>query len=146
MALLEIKGLHKAFKDVKAVNGVDLCIEAQEIHGMLDLTAFSQDHPMALSGGQKQRVAVASAFAAHKKYLYLDEPTSGLDYKQMKNMSKLIRNIKENVSFVMIVTHDPEFIFECCDHIIEIEKGIVKSTYPLDRNGQRKLCEHFMGR
>lgn len=35
MALLEIKGLQKAFKDVKAVNGVDLSIEAQEIHGIL---------------------------------------------------------------------------------------------------------------
>ena len=35
MALLEIKGLQKAFKDVKAVNGVDLSIDAQEIHGIL---------------------------------------------------------------------------------------------------------------
>ncbi|MCR5141410.1 MAG: ABC transporter ATP-binding protein [Ruminococcus sp.] len=120
--------------------------QIESILEMLDLGAFLQDHPMALSGGQKQRVAVASACAAHKKYLYLDEPTSGLDYKQMKNMSRMIRSIKENVSFVMIVTHDPEFIFECCDHIIELEKGSVKSTYPLDKNGQMKLCEHFMSR
>ncbi|MBR0483343.1 MAG: ABC transporter ATP-binding protein [Oscillospiraceae bacterium] len=35
MALLEIKGLQKAFKDVKAVNGVNLCISEQEIHGIL---------------------------------------------------------------------------------------------------------------
>ena len=35
MALLEIKGLQKAFKDVKAVNGVDLSIEEREIHGIL---------------------------------------------------------------------------------------------------------------
>lgn len=35
MALLEIKGLRKAFRDVQAVNGVDLTIGAQEIHGIL---------------------------------------------------------------------------------------------------------------
>ena len=35
MALLEIKGLQKAFKDIKAVDGVDLSIEAQKIHGIL---------------------------------------------------------------------------------------------------------------
>lgn len=35
MALVEIKGLQKKFKDVKAVNGVDLSIEMQEIHGIL---------------------------------------------------------------------------------------------------------------
>ena len=101
----------------------------------LDLTEFADDHPMALSGGQRQRVAVAAACAAKKKYLYLDEPTSGLDYTQMKNMSKTIRKIKEKVSYVLIVTHDPEFIVECCDHVIELEKGSVKRSYPLNSAG-----------
>ena len=77
-----------------------------------DLLDFADDHPMSLSGGQKQRVAVAAACAAKKKYLYLDEPTSGLDYPQMKNMSKAIGKIKENVSYVLIITHNPEFILE----------------------------------
>lgn len=109
----------------------------------LDLTEFSADHPMALSGGQKQRVAVAAACAAKKKYLYLDEPTSGLDYIQMKNMSKAIQKIKERVSHVLIVTHDPEFILECCDYVIELEKGAVKCMYPLDAAGREILFEFF---
>ena len=109
----------------------------------LDLTEFADDHPMALSGGQKQRVAVAAACAAKKKYLYLDEPTSGLDYTQMKNMSKTIRKIKEKVSYVLIVTHDPEFIVECCDHVIELEKGSVKRSYPLNSDGQSTLFDFF---
>lgn len=109
----------------------------------LDLTEFSSDHPMALSGGQKQRVAVAAACAAKKKYLYLDEPTSGLDYIQMKNMSKAIQKIKERVSHVLIVTHDPEFILECCDYVIELEKGVVKCMYPLDAAGREILFDFF---
>lgn len=109
----------------------------------LDLTEFSADHPMALSGGQKQRVAVAAACAAKKKYLYLDEPTSGLDYIQMKNMSKAIQKIKERVSHVLIVTHDPEFILECCEYVIELEKGVVKRMYPLDAAGREILFDFF---
>lgn len=109
----------------------------------LDLSQFADDHPMSLSGGQKQRVAVAAACAAKKKYLYLDEPTSGLDYTQMKNMSSTIRKIKGNVSYVLIVTHDPEFILECCDSVIEFSKGELKRTYPLDAAGQRMLFEFF---
>ena len=109
----------------------------------LDLTEFSADHPMALSGGQKQRVAVAAACAAKKKYLYLDEPTSGLDYIQMKNMSNAIQKIKERVSHVLIVTHDPEFILECCEYIIELEKGVVKCMYPLDAAGREILFDFF---
>lgn len=110
----------------------------------LDLTEFSADHPMALSGGQKQRVAVAAACAAKKKYLYLDEPTSGLDYIQMKNMSKAIQKIKERVSHILIVTHDPEFILECCEYVIELEKGVVKCMYPLDAAG-REILFYQMG-
>ncbi|MDD3796964.1 MAG: ABC transporter ATP-binding protein [Lachnospiraceae bacterium] len=109
----------------------------------LELTEFSADHPMALSGGQKQRVAVAAACAAKKKYLYLDEPTSGLDYIQMKNMSKTIQKIKEHVSHVLIVTHDPEFILECCEYVIELEKGVVKHKYALDAAGREMLFEFF---
>ena len=109
----------------------------------LDLTELAQDHPMALSGGQKQRVAVAAACAAKKKYLYLDEPTSGLDYAQMRNMSRTIRKVKEHVAYVVIVTHDPEFILECCDSVIELVKGTVKQTYPLNAEGRRRLIEFF---
>lgn len=109
----------------------------------LGLIEFFDDHPMALSGGQKQRVAVAAACAAKKKYLYLDEPTSGLDYTQMKNMSKAIQKIKESVSYVLIVTHDPEFILECCEYVVELENGVIKSTYQLDKSGRERLYNFF---
>lgn len=111
-----------------------------------DLLEFAKDHPMSLSGGQKQRVAVAAACAAKKKYLYLDEPTSGLDYTQMKNMSKAIEKAKKNVSYVLVITHDPEFILECCEYVIELEKGMVKHTYQLDSLGREMLCDFFKGK
>ena len=108
-----------------------------------DLLDFAGDHPMSLSGGQKQRVAVAAACAAKKKYLYLDEPTSGLDYTQMKNMGKAIEKVKKNVSYVLIITHDPEFVLECCEYVIELEEGMVKHTYQLDSPGQEMLYDFF---
>lgn len=122
----------------------DLTKEQLDIYlADLDLTEFSDDHPMALSGGQKQRVAVAAACAAKKKYLYLDEPTSGLDYIQMKNMGRTIQKIKDRVSHILIVTHDPEFILECCEYVIELEKGMVKRMYQLDAAGREMLFDFF---
>ena len=112
----------------------------------LDLDSFAEDHPMSLSGGQKQRVAVAAALAAKKKYIYLDEPTSGLDYLQMKNMSKAIKSIRARASYILIVTHDPEFILECCDHVIELHKGAVRLSYTLDTEGLKELVAFFENR
>jgi len=82
-------------------------------------------------------------FIAKKKYLYLDEPTSGLDYIRMKNMSNAIQKIKECVSHVLIVTHDPELILECCEYVIDLEKGMVKCMYPLDAAGRKILFAFF---
>lgn len=109
----------------------------------LDLAEYADDHPMALSGGQKQRVAVAAACAASKKYLYLDEPTSGLDYTGMKKMSSAIEKIRDKVSFVLIVTHDPEFILECCDYVMELDHGRIRSAYELDDEGCQLLYDFF---
>ena len=65
------------------------------------------------------------------------------DYTQMKNMGKAIERVKKNVSYVLIITHDPEFVLECCEYVIELEEGMVKHTYQLDSPGQEMLYDFF---
>lgn len=96
---------------------------AEEILESLDLLALKDKHPMALSGGQKQRVAIASALAANAEILLFDEPTSGLDYRHMKEVSELLKGLAKNGRTVFVSTHDPEFVAECCDRTIRIDKG-----------------------
>lgn len=80
---------------------------------------------MALSGGQKQRVAIASAIAAGAELLLFDEPTSGLDYAHMEKVGKLLRQLADSSCTVLVSTHDPEFIEQCCDHTLRIKNGRV---------------------
>ena len=88
----------------------------------LDLSDKKDEHPFALSGGQKQRVAIATALFLDKKYIFLDEPTSGLDYDSMAKVSELIKEISKNTDVVAVVTHDKEFISQCCDYEINFSK------------------------
>ncbi|WP_049962569.1 ABC transporter ATP-binding protein [Ruminococcus sp. HUN007] len=100
--------------------------DEKRCHKILDdlgLLEFKDTHPMALSGGQKQRVAIASAIAAGAELLLFDEPTSGLDYSHMKKVGVLLRKLAENGSTVLVSTHDPEFIEECCDCTLKIRNG-----------------------
>ncbi|MBP3233338.1 MAG: ABC transporter ATP-binding protein [Eubacterium sp.] len=96
-----------------------------EILDSLGLLKYKDTHPMALSGGQKQRVAIASAIAAGAKLLLFDEPTSGLDYTHMEKVGKLLKKLADSGSTVLVSTHDPEFINECCDYELRIQKGKV---------------------
>ena len=95
---------------------------AKEILEEVDLFGFSDRHPMSLSGGQKQRAALACAIASERPILLLDEPTSGLDLKHMLEVSKILSRLKEQGRTIITVTHDSEFIQNCCDGIINLSE------------------------
>ncbi len=86
--------------------------------GIMDL---ADHHPMALSGGQKQRVAIASSIAAGRNIILMDEPTSGMDRLNMLRLSQELKRLKEAGKTVYVVTHDYEFINECCDSVLRLE-------------------------
>ena len=95
----------------------------EDILESLGLMQFRDKHPMALSGGQKQRVAIASAVAAGAKLLLFDEPTSGLDLSHMEKVGQLLTDLAQSGSTVLVSTHDPELIEQCCNYILYIDKG-----------------------
>ncbi|MDR0670567.1 MAG: ABC transporter ATP-binding protein [Treponema sp.] len=105
----------------------------------MGLGAFADTHPLALSGGQKQRVAVAGAVSAGKELLVYDEPTSGQDYQSMIATCDLIRKAAEKAILSLVITHDIEFILNCCASVLHLERGTVNAYYPLDEAGSEKI-------
>lgn len=89
------------------------CVEktrAMSVLEELNLTAFSEKHPMALSGGQKQRLAIADGCICDKEVLIFDEPTSGLDLEHMERVSEIMKQLAGQGKYVILITHDEEFI------------------------------------
>lgn len=126
-----------------SMKGEDVA-KAEKILKSLDLLGFKELHPMSLSGGQKQRVAIASALAGEWEVLVFDEPTSGLDFSHMQQVADNIRTLTAKNKTVFVVTHDPEFIRACCSYVLHIEHGQVRDSYPLDKEGIKKLKTFFM--
>lgn len=110
----------------------------------LDLDELFETHPMALSGGQKQRVAIASGIASSKPILLFDEPTSGLDLFHMKQVASQVKTLKELGKTVLIITHDYEFLLQCCDYIVEMKDGQVKDSYLLEDSTMNKLKDFVL--
>ena len=109
----------------------------------LSLEKLKDKHPLSLSGGEKQRVAIASSVCAGKDLIIYDEPTSGLDYKNMIKASDLIKELSQTTDCSIVITHDLEFILNACEYVVEIKNGSVASTYTLDNEGVRRVCEYF---
>ena len=116
---------------------------AASILEAMGLGALADAHPLSLSGGQKQRVAVAGAVCAGKEFLVYDEPTSGQDYNSMIATCRLIRIAAEEALLSLVITHDMEFILNCCTSVLHLERGTVKAYYPLDEAGIGKIKVYF---
>ena len=116
---------------------------ALEILAGLNLDQYAYEHPMALSGGQKQRVAIGSGVSSGRDIVVFDEPTSGLDYRQMLAVSATLRKLAASGKTLLVITHDPEFILNCCSNIIRMEYGKIAEQYLLQGN-QEKLIDAMM--
>ena len=96
--------------------------EARKVLDKLNLLEFEEAHPMILSGGQKQRLAIATALFLNKRYLIFDEPTSGLDYDNMLRVSGILKELKDKVDLILVITHDKELIENSADYMIDFNK------------------------
>lgn len=84
-----------------------------------------------LSGGELQRVLLSIAVTPIPNLLLLDEPVSGIDRNGMQLFYQNIGKLKTHYDLAMIiVSHDFDFVREYADHVILLEKTIVKEGTP----------------
>jgi energy-coupling factor transport system ATP-binding protein len=84
----------------------------------LDIYHLKDKNPRDLSGGEKQRLAIASILVMNPKILLLDEPTRGLDLEVKSKLGNVLKNLNEQGTTILMITHDVEFSSNYCNRFI----------------------------
>ncbi len=92
----------------------------------MEIIARKSHFPQQLSGGQQQRVAVARAVVAKPKLILADEPTGNLDSVHGEEVMKLMQDLHETGTTIVMVTHSPAYA-EHSHRIIHLFDGHVVS-------------------
>ena len=87
-------------------------------------------YPSQLSGGQQQRVAIARALALHPDILCFDEPTSARDPELTGEVLRVIRDLAEQNTTMIIVTHEMAFARDVADQVIFMDGGVIVEQGP----------------
>ena len=106
---------------------------ADNAHSLLARVGLSQkenSYPYQLSGGQQQRVAIARALAMNPEVLCFDEPTSALDPELTGEVLRVIRELKNTHSTMIVVTHEMEFAKSVADVVIYMADGVIEEMGP----------------
>lgn len=90
-------------------------------------------YPSELSGGQQQRVGIARAIALNPDIILFDEPTSALDPELVGEVLAVMKNIANEGTTMLVVTHEMSFAKEVANKVIFMDKGvIVEQGIPAD--------------
>ena len=108
---------------------------------MVGLAAKYRSYPRQLSGGEQQRVAIARALINKPKILLADEPTGNLDANNAWEILKLMEEINEQGTTVVVVTHNLEIVKAMNKRVITMQKGVVVDDTASDHYGKDTSVE-----
>ena len=119
------------------VSGSDRKKKVNETLEQLELMPRKNHFPQQISGGQQQRVAVARAVIANPKVILADEPTGNLDSSHGDEVMKILVDLNEKGTTIVMVTHSPAYA-DYANRVIHLFDGHI-----VTENLKKKYDRHM---
>lgn len=94
---------------------------------LVGLRSRCNSYPNELSGGEQQRIAIARAIVNDPLLVIADEPTGNLDPKTSEEIMKLLEEINQRGTTVLVVTHNKEIVNSMKKRVLTMHNGVIIS-------------------
>ena len=101
----------------------DIRRKVPTILSMVGLSDKAKSYPSELSGGEQQRVGIARAIINNPALLLADEPTGNLDPKNATEIMKLLKDINNRGTTVLVATHAKDQVDKMMQRVIALDHG-----------------------
>jgi energy-coupling factor transporter ATP-binding protein EcfA2 len=91
----------------------------------MGLDDIRSKNPYDLGVSRRKQVAVASVLAMDTPVVVLDEPTGGQDAPGTALLADVVRELVDNGTLVVVITHDMAFVRDTADRVIALGQGEV---------------------
>jgi putative ABC transport system ATP-binding protein len=141
--------IFQQFHLVPYLTALENVMVAQYYHSMVDekeaavalervgLAARAKHLPAQLSGGEQQRVCIARALINYPRLILADEPTGNLDEANEKIVIDIFKELHQEGSTIVVVTHDPE-VAEDAGRTVVLEHGRIARIVQNQESGHEQ--------
>ncbi|GAA4725967.1 ABC transporter ATP-binding protein [Nocardioides endophyticus] len=103
--------------------------------------------PSELSYGTQRRVEIARAIVMAPKLLLLDEPTAGMNQSERRDISALLRQLRDEGLTQLLIEHDVQMMLDTCDHLFAMAQGrLLTEGRPADVVADARVQEAYLGK
>ena len=128
----------KNLKFLASLNGKIDVNKIRETMSKVGLDPNSRKHVSKYSLGMRQRLSIAQAIMEDQDIIILDEPMNGLDKNGVKDIRKILLDLKNENKTIILASHNTEDIEALCDNVYEMESGVLTALH----NGNQEVKKY----
>jgi len=119
---------------------------ADELLDRFGLADFADARPGALPYGIQRRVEIARAMARAPKLLLLDEPAAGLNGDEVRQLSEIVRSIRDSGVTVVLIEHNMGLVMSLCERVTVLASGqVIAEGTPAEVAVAPPVIEAYLG-
>lgn len=137
--------LKKQFGPISMLDYRSMYKRAGELFAELKSETRPRDLVRQMSGGQRQAVAIARTRLSDPRLVLMDEPTAAISVRQVAEVLSLIKRLKETGHAVILVSHRMPDVFEVCDRVIVLRRGMNVADKPIHDTSPEEVTGLIIG-
>ncbi len=104
---------------------VDIRKKVNDVLGLVGLTQKARMFPNELSGGEQQRVSIARSIVNVPQVVIADEPTGNLDPETSMEIMRILEQINDRGTTIVMATHNKEIVNTIRHRVIAVDDGLI---------------------